>query len=134
MGSSRSGAALARLACAIAIALGLACAARFGPARPAWAQQPLVVDEWGTFTSFQDERGQAIVGINTDDEPLPDFVHSLHDDLIIGTSSQGASKCHMQVTMRLETPVLYFHPPAGAPPLTCDVRVEFRGGWLTQFY
>src|SRR5438067_13860199 len=37
--------------------------------------------------------------------------------------------------MRLETPVLYFHPPHGQlvlPPI--DVTAEFHGGLLSQFY
>jgi hypothetical protein len=46
---------------------------------------------------------------------------------------QGAPHCHPDVTMRLETPVLYFYPP-GLSPLTADVRVRFRGGWLSEFY
>jgi hypothetical protein len=33
-------------------------------------QAPLVVHEWVTFTSLQDEQGNAIGGINTDDEPV----------------------------------------------------------------
>jgi hypothetical protein len=37
--------------------------------------------------------------------------------------------------MRLETPVVYFHPPAGARlPITLDVSAAFHGGWLTQYY
>src|SRR5437870_1291138 len=36
---------------------------------------PLVVHEWGTFTSLQDENGRSIGGLNVDDEPLPKFVH-----------------------------------------------------------
>jgi hypothetical protein len=39
------------------------------------------------------------------------------------------------VTMRLETPVLYFYPPAGSsslPPF--DVSVTFRGGIVNEFY
>ena len=36
-----------------------------------------VAHEWGTFTSFQDEGGNAISRINIDDEPVPDFVHKL---------------------------------------------------------
>ena len=37
--------------------------------------------------------------------------------------------------MRLETPVIYFYPPANAQlPLKLDVEVKFRGGWLTEFY
>jgi hypothetical protein len=101
----------------------------------------LVVHEWGTFTSLQDETGQAIGGINTDDEPVPRFVHDLASMLLVlprelpGTFFQGAPQCHPDVTMRLETPVLYFHPPKSqTKPLTLDVNVEFRGGWLTQFY
>ena len=38
------------------------------------AQDPLVVHEWGTFTSLQDEEGRCLGGINSDDEPVPDFV------------------------------------------------------------
>jgi hypothetical protein len=40
---------------------------------------------------------------------------------------------HPDVTLRLETPVLYVHSPAGFHgPL--DVRVAFHGGWLTEYY
>jgi hypothetical protein len=35
--------------------------------------------------------------------------------------------------MRLETPVLYVHAGDSAD-VKLDVSVEFRGGWLTQFY
>src|ERR1043166_8246666 len=48
---------------------------------------------------------------------------------------QGAPRCHPQVTMRLETPVLYFHPTAAQTNFSAfDVKVQFHGGWLTQFY
>ena len=99
----------------------------------------LVVHEWGTFTSLQDETGRAIGGINTDDEPVPDFVHNVAENLLIPptemplTLSKAAPSCHPDVTMRLETPVLYVHAPDDfRGPL--DVRVAFKGGWLTQFY
>jgi hypothetical protein len=37
--------------------------------------------------------------------------------------------------MRLETPVLYFYPPAGIhEPLHASVQVGFRGGWLTEYF
>ena len=100
----------------------------------------LVVHEWGTFTSFQDERGATIAGINVDDEPVPGFVHRLGDVPIFtrnslpATWSQGAPRCHPDVTMRLETPVLYFHPPADWIPVPIDVRASFVGGWLTEFF
>src|SRR5579859_3350543 len=78
------------------------------------------VHELGTFTSLQDESGNAIGGINTDDEPVPGFVHRLNYFLLLTPSEvpgiffQGAPSCHPDVTMRLETPVIYFHLPESA--------------------
>jgi hypothetical protein len=101
----------------------------------------LVVHEWGTFTSLQDEQGDELSGINTDDEPVPDFVHNLNQFVLSKPMlsrlhwMKGAPRMHPYVTMRLETPVIYFHPPKSWPAgKTADVFVEFRGGWLTQFY
>lgn len=108
------------------------------PAAPPEAR--LAVHEWGTFTSLQDEAGDAIGGVNTDDEPAPKFVHRLADGFFVSASEappvffQGAPKCHPDVTLRMETPVLYFHPPAGWKHEPIDVHVAFRGGWLTEFY
>ncbi len=48
---------------------------------------------------------------------------------------KGAPRSHRQVQMRLETPVVYFHPPANLrQPLHASLQVDFRGGWLTEFY
>ena len=101
----------------------------------------LIVHEWGTFTSFQDSNGATIAGINVDDEPVPGFVHRLRDVPVFTTRStpaqwsQGAPRCHPDVTLRLETPVLYFYPQPGFPAAqTFDVRASFDGGWLTEFY
>jgi hypothetical protein len=67
------------------------------------SEQPskkLVVHEWGTFTSLQDEDGKAVSGINTDDEPVPAFVHQLRTHLVIKPTDlppifyQGAPHCH----------------------------------------
>jgi hypothetical protein len=103
--------------------------------------QPLVVHEWGTFTSLQDEAGRTLGGINTDDEAVPPFCHDLDKFLVVRTEElppilfKGAPRCMPEITMRLETPVIYFHRPAGATkPLTASIRVAFRGGWLTQYY
>ena len=104
------------------------------------ASPPLVVHEWGTFTSFQDAEGRTIPGINVDDEPVPRFVHRLRDFQTFQTTSmpaswsQGAPRCYPGVTLRLETPVLYFYPPAGWQATPFDVRATFVGGWLTEFY
>jgi len=101
---------------------------------------PLVVHEWGTFTSFQDSAGRTIAGVNVDDEPVPWFVHRLGAAEPFGTAnlpaswSQGAPRCHADVTMRLETPVLYFYPPADWAPVAFDVQASFVGGWLTEYY
>jgi hypothetical protein len=111
------------------------------PAVTAGAASPfLVVHEWGTFTSFQDSDGTTIAGINVDDEPVPPFVHRLENVPIFSsgtlpaTWSQGAPSCHPDVTLRLETPVLYFYPPAKWPARPFDVKATFVGGSLTEFY
>jgi hypothetical protein len=110
-------------------------------ARPAASPDDhLIVHEWGTFTALQDEHGHPIGGINTDDEPVPDFVHNLHGELVQNNSQlppvyfKGWPRCDRDVLVRLETPVIYFHPPRGSGVTHLDVDVEFKGGWLTQFY
>jgi hypothetical protein len=128
--------------CLLAL-LGTSCTLR--------ADQPVIVHEWGTFTCLQDENGQAIGGINVDDEPVPYFVSSV----AIGVAPQygtagwynlglppyqkgkGWISGDPRVTMRLETPVLYIYPPKGESPQAVppiDVHVDFHGGVLSQFY
>lgn len=114
-----------------------AVSAAQAPANPV----SLVIHEWGTFTSFQDNRGLTISGVNVDDEPVPEFVHRLDYVPIFTTRSspalwsQGAPRCHPDVTLRLETPVLYFYPQNGfAHDRSFDVRATFAGGWLTEFF
>lgn len=117
-------------------------AAAPAPAVPAPAREPkLVVHEWGTFTSLQDESGRSIGGLNSSVEPLPKFVHGLRAGLIINGGgdaidlSKGIPQAHPDVTMRLETPVIYFHPPADAAlPITLDLTATLKGGLLSEFY
>jgi hypothetical protein len=130
------------------LSLGLACwgAVWLGSALSGAAAEAnrLVVHEWGTFTSLQDEQGRELSGINTDDEPVPDFVHNLNRFLLSRPvlsslhwqyRQKGAPRVHPLVTMRLETPVIYFYPQeALLEPMPVDVSVRFRGGWLTEFY
>lgn len=123
--------------------LGIAVLACLSLIRP---EEELIIHEWGTFTSLQDEQGNTLGGINTDDEPVPEFVHSLGSIPILRDSpvpilGNCSAKCgrlpasHPSVTMRLETPVVYFYPPSSqTSPLSIDVEVEFRSGWITQFY
>ena len=116
------------------------------------ADGPVIVHEWGTFTSLQGESGKAIGGINVDDEPVPSFVYGagfVHKlpgaggEPIYGFGlppypmEKGWRPADQDVTMRLETPVIYFYPPKddaqnSALPLT--VHVDFHGGLLSQFY
>ena len=99
------------------------------------------IHEWGTFTSLENESGDALGGINTDDEPVPQFVHRLNYGLLLppteipASFGKGIPICHPDVNMRLETPVIYFHPPASHTGIQkINVTVGFRGGWLTEFY
>ncbi len=102
------------------------------------------IHEWGTFTALENERGESLGGINVDDELLPKFVHSLSPNVIGAAHGQdqflflftkGVPPHYPYVTMRLETPVVYFHPPLSLrQPQQVDFDVSLRGGWLTQFY
>jgi hypothetical protein len=104
------------------------------------ANDRLTIHEWGTFTSLQNDSGTPLGGINIDDEPLPGFVHNLNPFVLIQPRafprymSKGAPERHPFVTLRLETPVIYFHPPKRSTPLKIDVDVALHGGWLTEFY
>jgi hypothetical protein len=104
-------------------------------ASPARAGDRLVIHEWGTLTSLEDEKGEPLAGINADDEPVPSFVHEVAPRLLYGPAwaGKGVPGVHPDVTVRLETPVFYVHAPAGfMGPL--DVSVKYPGGWLTEFY
>lgn len=109
------------------------------------AGERLKVHEWGTFTSFQNELGEGLRRINTDDEPVPAFVHQmgktklfaptdLFRDSYNDSKAKGIRSADPRVTMRLETPVVYFHLPPDTQSMTLDVAVDFRRGLLTQFF
>jgi hypothetical protein len=74
---------------------------------------------------------------------VPSFVHRITDFLLLKPTeapqgylqSKGVPSCHLDVTMRLETPVLYFHLPADTASLRgVTVAARFRGGWLSEHY
>ncbi len=48
------------------------------------------IHEWGTFTSLQNESGDALGGINSDDEPVPQFVHRLSFELLCARIGRNA--------------------------------------------
>lgn len=134
---------LTRLLSVLAFFLTLTATA----AQSAEKGEPLVVHEWGTFTALQDGAGNVIQGVNTDDEPVPSFVYDVGGSVTsVGSElspvfasrarmTKGSiPRLHPDVTMRLETPVVYFYLPEGEKNRKLDVEVAFKGGWLSQFY
>lgn len=115
----------------------LCCFLIFGPAQAA----DLVIHEWGTITTIHAADGKPATGLNRIDEAdvLPEFVHRFEPattrqpQRMLGKSPRVPGR--PDVTMRLETPVIYFHPPPNSKyenPI--DVTVRFRGGVLNEFY
>ena len=111
--------------------------------------KPLVVHEWGTFTVLQDDAGNPVDGVNINEESLPPFVHELAWDLapdslehgaLLGLSqslnrrSKGISRSYHAARMRLETPIIYLYPPQDQPERPVQVNVNFKGGWITEWY
>jgi hypothetical protein len=101
----------------------------------------LVIHEWGTITSIHAPDGTPATGLNRIDESdvLPDFVHRYEPSTtrqphrLLAKSPRVPGR--PDVTMRLETPVIYFHPPPNQKydhPI--DITVRFRGGVLNEFY
>jgi len=115
-----------------------ALAAAIAPASGA----ELIVHEWGTITTIHAASGKPQTGLNKIDaaDVLPDFVHRYEPEQTRHDPAKRFAKSPLvpgrpDVTMRLETPVIYFHPPGGTTfdaPL--DVEVKFRGGILNEFY
>ncbi len=123
---------------AIAATVGITSADRSRSPSPA----PLVVHEWGTITTRHTANGTAEGRLNRLDsyEPLPAFVHR-YEPPVTSRDPLGAllksplGSGRGDVTMRLETPVIYFHPSPNTPPLApFDITVNFRGGVLNEFY
>ena len=110
--------------------------------RAAQSPAPLIVHEWGTITTQHAPDGTPRGRLNriSASEVLPSFVHRYEPSPTRDKPDKSLMKAPLiagrpDVTMRLETPVIYFHTPAGSgsvPPF--DVTVRFRGGVLNEFY
>ena len=117
------------------------------------AEPSLIVHEWGTITTQHYPDGSQAGSLNRirPTEVLPDFVHHLKTQELDKVKIEGFAKIpgsppyeyeintqeagHPDVTMRLETPVIYFYPQKGfdtSKPL--DVHVDFKGGLLNEYY
>ena len=108
-------------------------------ARP---KTPLIVHEWGTITTHHAPDGTPQGRLNRINprEVLPQFVHQFDPTPASNSPPTSLLKSpyiqgRPDITMRLETPVIYFYPPAGAGPVPAfNVSVRFRGGIINEFY
>jgi hypothetical protein len=102
----------------------------------------LVVHEWGTITTLHAADGTPVGGLNRIDasEVLPSFVHRYEPESTRFDPKRRLIKTPLvpgrpDVTMRLETPVIYFHPPDKQTyAQAIDVEVLLRGGVINEFY
>ncbi|HEX2853720.1 MAG TPA: hypothetical protein VHO24_10820 [Opitutaceae bacterium] len=113
----------------ISFTLGLLCAAAAGAAAQEFSgAKPLVVHEWGTFTTLSGSDGVLLPGLEQEEHALPPFVHS-HSGF--SPANKGWSRPLANVTVKMETPVIYFYSPL---PQTVDIEVRFEGGSISQWY
>lgn len=126
----------------------LLCSAAITHAAPVYQ-----LHEWGTFTTVSGSDGVLLSGLEREEEQLPGFVES-HDGFensthpnmnnfariakLHGTSGYAepgqkglANRPLAGVTVKMETPVLYFHSPEA---FRAKVNIGFEGGTISQWY
>jgi len=92
--------------------------------------------EWGTFTTVSGSDGVLLTGLEREEARLPHFAHS-HLGLENGNVSfsngfgKGVSRPVANVTVKMETPVIYFHSDTA---FDAKVKVGFDGGTISQWY
>ena len=89
-------------------------------------EAPLIVHEWGTFTSFSGSDGFRLEFRPLVENDLPPFVHDRAKQ-----SGMWLGKFSIFALQRMETPVTYFYTPVERD---VQVRVRFPEGLLTEFY
>ncbi len=122
-----------RIASLILAAGTLSVAGLFGHAadpvkpevQPAPSAAPLVVHEWGTFTSFSGSDGVP-ANFSPNSTDLPDFVYSQ-----AGAPNSKSIRLQRDGTVSMETPVIYFYTDR---ELKASVKVDFPCGWITEWY
>jgi hypothetical protein len=98
----------------------------------------ITVHEWGTITTIHQLNGTPLGKLNAlgVDHSLPEFVHRLDQALLqyqsLSKARYPSNGGHPDVTMRLETPVIYFY--TDAKEVTLDVETSFQGGLLNEYY
>lgn len=96
----------------------------------AGAGNGLVVHEWGTFTTLSTSSGELLEGLYVDATRLPDFVHGL-PFFNYGSAGWPSPDRLKGVTVKMETPVLYFY---STPGLDITAKVGFQGGTISQWF
>lgn len=105
--------------------------------------------EWGTFTTVAGSDGVLLEGLEREEAPLPHFTHS-HFGLENGNRSRGMDEVIRRhgalpyfalskgivrpvagVTVKMETPVIYFHSDRA---FDVSVKVGFEGGTISQWF
>ena len=102
------------------IALSLTATAAFA--------SPFTVHEWGTFTSVAGDDGKAVAWHPLAYSRLPGFVHQFEGNNCHG---KGCSDQEPGLTIRMETPILYFYSPRS---IRVSAKVRFPQGKLTEWY
>ncbi len=86
------------------------------------------VHEWGTFTTVHAPDGTVLPGLEREEERLPAFVRS-HTGF--APADKGWSRPVSNVTVKMETPVLYFYSDRER---AVQVDVTFNRGSISQWY
>ena len=99
----------------------------------------LVIHEWGTFTCLQDEAGHAVAGVNTDDEPVPAFVHRISDLIprpsqLAPVYGQGSARYIARCGCDWKHRSFTFTRPKVFANRCRRQRIRVPGGWLTEYY
>ena len=111
--------------------------------------------EWGTFTTVSGSDGTLLPGLEREEETLPPFAHAhvgfengqspdpaeldrifqQHGTLgITPPFSKGLGRRPLNgVTVKMETPVIYFHSDEPLP-IHAKIKVGFNGGTISQWY
>ncbi|TWT58296.1 hypothetical protein KOR42_16700 [Thalassoglobus neptunius] len=87
---------------------------------------PLIVHEWGTFTSFSGSDGIHLSFRPLVENDLPKFVSTIRPSW-----SRLLSKQSIRAIQRMETPITYFYTDVERD---VEVQVEFPQGLLTEYF
>ncbi len=100
-------------------------------------KEDFIVHEWGTFTSLHSSEGDRLDGLFVEEEQLPAFVYEhaglpddINDNLSCGKGLASFAE-PMDVTIKMETPVLYFYSDKA---MEVDIKVDFPRGTISQWY